>query len=218
MKKVIWLLYSLFMMNSAFGQSSNDHTVKIKKSNSASKNIEVEIVYNRKSVTKKTPPKITETASPDKTRFRIKRKDNKTDKTTLVKTKTKEVKKVKSVEKNSVFTFDKVDIVPTFSNCNVNGKRNSKKCFKVGISKFIQNNFEYPEDAIEDGITGKVNIKFTINKNGKVVNVIATDTNDSETLTSYSVELISKLPKLEPALKEGKPVASSYEFQLDFSL
>ncbi|CAL2081074.1 periplasmic protein TonB [Tenacibaculum sp. 190524A05c] len=217
MKKVIWLLFSLFMMNSAFGQSSNDHTVKIKKSNSSSKNIEVEIVYNRKSATKKAPLKSTATNS-DKTRFRIKRKDNKTDKATLVKTKTKGVKKVKSVEKNSVFTFDKVDIVPTFSNCKVNGKRNSKKCFKVGISKFIQNNFEYPEDAIEDGITGKVNIKFTINKNGKVVNVIATDTNDSETLTSYSVELISKLPKLEPALKEGKPVASSYEFQLDFSL
>ncbi len=212
MKKVIWLLFSLFMINSAFSQSSNEHTVKIKKSNSSSKSIEVEIVYKKKSEVTPTPKKEVKLPTADKKRFLIKRKDKKDFITK------KEEKTPKSTDKNLVFAFDKVDLVPVFSNCKINGKKASKKCFKLGISKFIQQNFEYPEEALEDGTTGKVNIKFTINKKGRVVNVIATDANNIETLTTYSVELISKLPKLEPAYKEGKPVASSYEFQLDFSL
>ncbi|MFY7670703.1 energy transducer TonB [Tenacibaculum sp. MEBiC06402] len=219
MKKVTWLLFSLFMINSAFGQSDNDHTVKIKKSKNSSKNIEVEIVYKKKTVEK--PTTITpEASSLDKTRFLIKRKEITTDIPLEEKVVSKpvKVKSEKKVENTSVFTFDKVDRVPVFSSCKVNGKKSSNKCFKSGISKFIQENFEYPEEAIEDGTTGKVTVKFTINKEGKVVNVIATDANNIKTLTDYSVELISKLPKLEAAQKDGKAVAASYEFQLDFSL
>ena len=215
MKKVTWLLFSLFMINSAFSQSNNDHTVKIKKNNNSSKNIEVEIVYKRKTEVKPTTIIEPENTTTEKTRFLIKRKDKSLEeKNTPVK---EEVKK-EVIDFNSVFTFDKLDRAPVFSNCKVNGVKSSIKCFKTGISHFIQQNFEYPEEAIEDGTTGKVTIKFTISKEGKVVNVIATDDNDIETLTKYSVELLSKLPKFEAGLKEGKPVATSYEFQLDFSL
>lgn len=220
MKKVIWLLFSLFMINSAFGQSDNDHTVKIKKSKNSSKSIEVEIVYKRKTEVKSTTTKKEKPAKESKKRFFIKRKEKAVVSSPAKSTPAvvKEEKVTKSFEKNSVLTFDKVDRVPVFMDCKVNGKKSSKKCFKSGISKFIMDNFEYPEEALEDGTTGKVTIKFTIDKKGRVVNVIATDSNDIETLTTYSVELLSNLPKLEPAKKDGKPVATSYEFQLDFSL
>jgi TonB family protein len=211
MKKVIWLLFSLFMINSAFCQSTSDHTIKIKKSNNSSKSIEVEIVYKKKpSIEKKDTQN-----SNEKTRFLIKRKDKgiESEETSV---ESKNITKAK--ETNTIVPFNGVDLVPSFSNCKINNKRDSKKCFKAGISRFIQENFQYPEEAIENGVVGKVTIKFIVNKNGKVDNVIATDTNDIDTLTSYSVELISKLPKLEPARLNGKPVASSYEFQLDFSL
>ncbi|TCP23847.1 TonB family protein [Tenacibaculum skagerrakense] len=214
MKKVTWLLFSLFMINSAFSQSDNDHTVKIKKNNNSSKNIEVEIVYKKKTEVKPTTIK-EENSTTDKTRFLIKRKDKSVEKSeTPVE---KEVTK-NTTDFNSIFTFDKVDRAPIFTSCKVNGITSSIKCFKSGITQFIKENFEYPEEAIEDGTTGKVTIKFTINKEGKVVDVVATDENDVETLTQYSVELLSKLPKLEAGVKEGKPVATSYEFQLDFSL
>lgn len=219
MKKVIWLLFSLFMINSAFSQSDNDHTVKIKKSKSSSKNIEVEIVYKKKADVNPTTTEA-EKVTTDKTRFLIKRKEKSITKPVVEKviSKPTEEKTIKPIEKNTVFTFGNVDLVPVFSSCVVNGKKSSNNCFKSGISKFIQENFEYPEEAIEDGITGIVTIKFTINKEGKVVDISATDANDTQTLTNYSVELISKLPKLEAAQKDGKPVATSYEFQLDFSL
>lgn len=215
MKKVTWLLFSLFMINSAFSQSDNDHTVKIKKNNNSSKNIEVEIVYKKKAEVKPTTIKEQENTTTEKTRFLIKRKDKSLEENN---TPVKEEVKKEVIDFNSVFTFDKVDIVPVFTDCKVNGSKDSKNCFKSGISEFIQQNFEYPEEAIEDGTTGKVTVKFTINKEGKVVDIVATDDNDVETLTQYCVELLSKLPKLEAAIKEGKPVATSYEFQLDFSL
>lgn len=210
MKKVTWLLFSLFMINTAFSQSDNDHTVKIKKNNNSSSNIEVEIVYKKKTEVKQTTVKEQENTTTDKTRFLIKRKDK--NEASL-----DEVAE-KSTDFNTVFTFDKVDRVPVFTDCKVNGIKSPIKCFKTGISQYIQQNFQYPEQAIEEGTTGKVTIKFTISKEGKVVNVIATDDNDIETLTKYSVELLSKLPKLQAGLKEGKPVATSYQFELDFSL
>lgn len=214
MKKVIWLLICMFMVCKAYSQDKQNQSIEIKRNKKVSQNIEVEIVYNKN--------KDTKTSEADnKTRFLIKRKkDVDAKKLSLKKKKKTTPSKINKVEEvhNTVHNFYKVDKVPVFVNCNSNSERNQKKCFNIGISKHIQENFVYPEEAVENGIVGKVAIKFIINENGEVVNVNATDENKEDILTSYTVELISKLPKFKPAKKEGKPVAVYYEFHLDFSL
>lgn len=195
MKKVIWLLFSFCLLYSSFGQKQN-HTVKITSSKNSSKNIEVEIVYHKKS-NRVHNSKQELKVKIENPRFLIKRKDK---------------------SNNSIFTFNSVDTAPVFLNCNIQDNHSPKQCFKLGISKFIQDNFQYPEKAIEDGTTGIVFIKFTVNKQGKVVNVDTTDENDSDILTKYCQRLLLNMPKLMPAYKNGKTVEMSYAFQLNFSL
>lgn len=119
--------------------------------------------------------------------------------------------------RNKIFTFQNVDILPIFKNCKK--ADDNLKCFNIAIGSFVQENFEYPEEAIDREITGKVTINFVINEKGKVVDVKATnEANKKNILTNYSEKLISKLSRLEPAKKNGKPVSVSYELYLDFSL
>ncbi|WP_299675963.1 energy transducer TonB [uncultured Tenacibaculum sp.] len=116
-----------------------------------------------------------------------------------------------------VFTFQNVDQLPVFKNCE--DSDNNLRCFNVAIGNFIQENFEYPDEAIDNEIVGKITVNFVINKEGKVVDIKATnEENKDNILTNYSEKLISKLSKVAPAKKNGKPVAVSYELYLDFSL
>ncbi|SNR13924.1 energy transducer TonB [Tenacibaculum jejuense] len=120
-------------------------------------------------------------------------------------------------DSKEVFTFQNVDKLPVFENCT--NSSDNLRCFNVSIGSFIQENFEYPEEAIEDEIVGKVTINFIINKEGKVEAIEATnENNEKNILTKYSKQLISKLSRVKPAVKNGKPVAVSYELYLDFSL
>ncbi len=119
--------------------------------------------------------------------------------------------------RGKVFTFQNVDQLPTFSNCK--NAEDNLKCFNIGIGTFIQENFEYPEEAIENDVVGKVTVNFVIDREGKVVDIkTKNEENKSDILTQYSKKLISKLSKVTPAMKNGKPVAVSYELSLDFSL
>lgn len=118
---------------------------------------------------------------------------------------------------SKIFTFQNVDHLPVFENCE--NSTDNLKCFNISIGNFIQENFEYPDEAIDNEIVGKVTVNFVINKEGEVVKIKATnDDNKENILTRYSKKLISKLSKVKPALKDGVPVAVSYELYLDFSL
>ncbi len=116
---------------------------------------------------------------------------------------------------SSVFKLSEVDFIPTFNSCK---EDNSIKCFKTEIGKYIQNNFEYPEEALENDITGKITVKFVFNKNGQIKIEKVIDENKNKILGNYTEELISNLPQFRPAKKNGISVPLSYELSLDFSL
>lgn len=131
---------------------------------------------------------------------------------------TNEVIDVSKIEE-TVYQLHDVDYTPLFDTCKDVSAEQQLRCFNIGIGTYIQENFEYPEEALEEGITGKVTINFVIDKSGKIIKINANnDTNSKNILTEYSEQLISKLPVVKPALKKNKQVSISYELQLDFSL
>src|SRR5690606_7010738 len=54
--------------------------------------------------------------------------------------------------------FSEVDKVPIFPGCE--DAENTRDCFLKQIQKHIAQNFRYPEEAMEKGIQGRVNILF----------------------------------------------------------
>lgn len=115
------------------------------------------------------------------------------------------------------------------------------------LRKFIAVNLKYPEEALKNGVQGKVFVQFVVDKEGKVVTstkeyriegdektinevvVVAYDSGSDdeskvdpeirELLEKEAVRVVSKLPDFDsPAKKNGKPVAVAFTLPITFAL
>jgi TonB family protein len=85
------------------------------------------------------------------------------------------------------------------------------------LKMFIAKNIIYPKPAIEAGITGKVYVSFTVNKNGKVENVqvirgVAPD------LDAEAVRVVSAQPQWTPGKEKGEAVNVRFTVPINFEL
>ncbi len=78
-------------------------------------------------------------------------------------------------------------------------------------------NVVYPLIAQENGIQGRVNISFVVERNGSISNVRVIRGVDSE-LDKAAVSVVSKSPKWNPGKNRGKPVRFTYHMPIDFIL
>ncbi len=83
------------------------------------------------------------------------------------------------------------------------------------LLNFILNNTVYPDVAKENGIQGKVFVKFIIDKNGDVTNVTIARGVDP-VLDKEAIRVIKSLPKWIPGKQRGYPVNVSYIIPINF--
>jgi TonB family protein len=89
-----------------------------------------------------------------------------------------------------------------------------------GIAKFyeyMKNEIKYPEVAKNNKIQGKVFLSFTVEKNGKLTNVVITRSLSKET-DAEAIRVIKNSPSWEPGLLKGKPVRVKYNINVNFNL
>jgi len=109
-----------------------------------------------------------------------------------------------------------IEEVPLFEECKTLPKMNHRDCFQEMMSKFIQKNFYYPEEALENKIEGRVFIRFVIEKDGSVEIVSARGPH--KILEDAAINMFRKLPKLIPGTQRGEPVRVSYGVPIMFKL
>ncbi len=82
---------------------------------------------------------------------------------------------------------------------------------------YIKAHTYYPASALKEGKTGKVYVQFTIEKDGSIQNPrIARGIHPA--LDSVALEVISQLPKFQPAKSRGEPVAVNFTLPVTFTL
>ncbi|WP_285649225.1 energy transducer TonB [Allomuricauda sp. NBRC 101325] len=132
------------------------------------------------------------------------------------------VAEVESIEVAEVDVPDEIPFMlienaPIFPGCEgettEEGKRN---CFQEMMLKHIRKNFRYPEPAQELGLEGRVNVIFTVQKDGSIGNVMLRGPHES--LEKEAARIISKLPKLTPGKQRGTPVKVPYSIPITFIL
>jgi len=102
--------------------------------------------------------------------------------------------------------FDAVDVMPVF------------KGGDGAIIKYITENVKYPEKAKENGITGKVIVRFAVEADGSIGRVTILKGVDPE-LDMEAFRVVNAMPAFEkPALKDGKNVAVWYTIPINFAL
>lgn len=85
------------------------------------------------------------------------------------------------------------------------------------MEKWVYPNLKYPEDAVRDGVQGRVMVDFIIDKDGKVTDVRVVRGIDIE-LDEEAVRVISASPKWKPGRVNGQKVRTSITVPVEFRL
>lgn len=82
--------------------------------------------------------------------------------------------------------------------------------------KWIGQNFKYPKEAIEKGISGRAVIQFVVEKDGKLVEIKSLR-DPGYGIGEAAIKLLSSSKPWSPALKDGKPVKVKFVLPLQFA-
>jgi TonB family protein len=88
---------------------------------------------------------------------------------------------------------------------------------EMNLLKYIAENTQYPSEAKEKGITGKVIVRMIVNKDGAVSNVEVIRGVDP-LLDAEATRVVSSIPKFTPGKQGGVPVDVYYMVPINFAL
>ncbi len=121
---------------------------------------------------------------------------------------------VDEVDEDVDVPFAVIEDVPVFPGCE--SAANKRDCFNEMMQKHIRKNFRYPEIAQEMGVQGKVNVMFTIQKDGSIGNIRYRG--PDKNLEAEALRIIEKLPKMTPGKQRGRPVRVPFSIPITFKL
>jgi periplasmic protein TonB len=85
------------------------------------------------------------------------------------------------------------------------------------LLEFIYSKVEYPSDAIEKGIEGKVILRFAINKEGKAIQP-SISKGLYASIDEAVLDIVPKMPNFEPGKIGGKAVSVWYAVPINFKI
>ena len=83
--------------------------------------------------------------------------------------------------------------------------------------KFLMKNAKYPTISQENGVQGKVSVKFVIEKDGSIADPVVVRGVDPY-LDKEALRVVKSMPKWKPGKQRGKPVRVSYTVPVIFKL
>jgi len=83
------------------------------------------------------------------------------------------------------------------------------------LMDFIRKNTVYPQEAKNKGIAGKVFLKFIIDAEGRISNVIVLRSPDP-LLSQAALNVVKAMPAWEPARREGRPEKCYFNLPISF--
>lgn len=88
---------------------------------------------------------------------------------------------------------------------------------EVKLMKFISSNIRYPEMERDNDIQGIVQVKFIVNTDGSVSDIVVVKS-VSPGLDNEAIRIAKMLPKFSPAIQTGKAVRAYYKIPVVFKL
>ena len=95
--------------------------------------------------------------------------------------------------KKNNMVFDVVEVMPQFPGG------------QIAMMKYIMENMKYPEQAMKEGIQGRVTVRFIVEKDGSISNVSPIHP-VHPLLDKEAIRVVKSMPKWSPGKQHGKPV------------
>lgn len=87
------------------------------------------------------------------------------------------------------------------------------------LMKYLSDNINYPQSAMENGIQGKVVLRFVVSASGEVSRVIVMkELSGCKECGLEAVRVVKKMPKWKPGKANGKVVDCYFNLPVSFSL
>lgn len=77
------------------------------------------------------------------------------------------------------------------------------------LDKFISSNIQYPAIALENGVGGKVDVQFVVEKDGEIKNITLVRSNNKD-LDTEALRVVANMPKWTPAKNKHEETVRSY--------
>ncbi|WP_103865823.1 energy transducer TonB [Aquimarina sp. I32.4] len=104
-------------------------------------------------------------------------------------------------------------ITPMWPKCD-RSRQTPVECFDQKLRNHIIQNFEYPDVALSEGLSGTVTVEFIVNKKGKVEVIEVTGAH--RYLQREAIRIIRAIPKMQPGKWGNKPIAVAYVVPITF--
>ncbi|WP_136467705.1 energy transducer TonB [Flagellimonas onchidii] len=118
------------------------------------------------------------------------------------------------VDQDVKVPFGVIEEAPIFPGCE--NAEDKKRCFQDMMQTHIRKNFRYPQEAQVQGIQGRVNVIFTISKEGEITNFRMRGPH--KLLEDEAKRIIDKLPRMQPGKQKGMTVEVPFSIPISFKL
>ena len=107
--------------------------------------------------------------------------------------------------KKNDMVFDVVEVMPQYPGG------------QIAMLKYIMENIKYPEQAMKEGIQGRVTVRFIVEKDGSISDVKPI-LSVHPLLNKEAVRVVESMPKWTPGKQNGKPVRVRFNVPVMFKL
>jgi TonB family protein len=83
--------------------------------------------------------------------------------------------------------------------------------------KYVQQNIQYPQNALDNNVEGKVTVNFVVDANGKIRNAKVVNGVDDE-LNAEALRVVESAPAWTPAKQNGKNVPVTCSIPVTFKI
>lgn len=107
--------------------------------------------------------------------------------------------------KKNDMVFDVVEVMPQFPGG------------QIAMLQYLMKNIKYPEQAMKEGIQGRVTVRFIVEKDGSISDVKPV-LSVHPLLNKEAVRVVESMPKWTPGKHNGKPVRVRFNLPVMFKL
>ncbi|MBC7586972.1 MAG: energy transducer TonB [Chitinophagaceae bacterium] len=100
--------------------------------------------------------------------------------------------------------YNRADVMPSFPG----GEK--------ALIKFLEDNIQYPQAAIDEGVEGSIKVSFAVDEAGKVYTPMIKSEKMGYGLEEEAMRVISKMPKWNPGSIKGKNVKTRFEVPITY--
>ena len=86
------------------------------------------------------------------------------------------------------------------------------------LAKFVQDNIEYPQAAIDNSAEGKVILSFSVDEAGKIYTPKVVSGGTEYGLAAEALRVVKKMPNWNPGQIKGKNVKTKFTLPIDYQI